>query len=606
MDIPKARTLSSRSSSGDEFPIGAEMGVSIAREDGAPAASRSTWKGMSEYLPMSPIVMSLAAVLLVLIVPPILFLVNISVHETQPNGAIGAFTLRFYSQLVGERSFLPSLGNTLIYAIGSTSIALVVGSVQALIVERTNTPGRRFAFLAAIISLGVPNVLYVVAWLLLLGRSGPLNDLLTALTGATQPINVYSMWGMVLIEGFGFAPLTFLLMSSVMRSADASFEEASMMSGANALVTFWRVTLKMAFPALCALSLLIFIRAFESFEVPALVGLAGNINVLTTTIYQSSHTTGTPQYGESGAYSICLVLIVAILIAWQNRLSRHAHRFQSITGKGFRPRVLNLGQWRYVTSGLLIVLFLMVTVVPVAMLIFASLQPFYEGVTIDAFQRFTLNNYEILLEPGSFRDAILNTLILGASTATLVVPFTALCAWLVVRRARGAAILDLLATIPLVFPAIILSVAFLDVFVNMSIPLYGTITSVVIASSMRYLPYGMRYAFAGALQVHPDLEEAASASGATKAQLFGRILVPLIATALISSWLLVFLLSVQAVSLPLLLVGPDSQVMAVTLFDLWQNGQVTELASMGVLWIVLMTLVSTVFYQLTKNRQLAV
>ena len=254
---------------------------------------------------------------------------------------------------------------------------------------------------------------------------------------------------------------------------------------------------------------------------------------------------------------------------------------------------------------MLLVLFLVVTIIPVAMLVFASFQPFYEGVTIDSFQRFTLENYDLLLGPGSFRDAILNTLALGSSTASLVVPFTALCAWLVVRRAKGAAVLDLLSTVPLVFPAIILSVAFLDVFVNMPIPIYGTITSVVIASSMRYLPYGMRYAFAGTLQIHPDLEEAATISGATKSQIFRRVLVPLIATTLISAWLLIFLLSVQAVSLPLMLVGPDSQVMAVTLFDLWQNGQVTELASMGVLWIVLMTIVSTSFYLLTRNRQLS-
>jgi iron(III) transport system permease protein len=175
-----------------------------------------------------------------------------------------------------------------------------------------------------------------------------------------------------------------------------------------------------------------------------------------------------------------------------------------------------------------------------------------------------------------------------------------------VRRAPGASMLDQLATVPLVFPAIILSVAFLDVFVNMKIPLYGTLISIIIASSVRYMPYGMRYAFAGAMQIHPDLEEAATISGAAKAMLFVRIILPLLATALISSWLLIFLLAVQAVSLPLMLTGPGSEVMAVTLFDLWQNGQVTELASMGVLWIALMTVVSTIFHLLTKRHQMAV
>jgi len=210
----------------------------------------------------------------------------------------------------------------------------------------------------------------------------------------------------------------------------------------------------------------------------------------------------------------------------------------------------------------------------------------------------------VLLGPGSFRDSITNTLILGAATATIVVPFTALCAWLVVRRVPGAALLDHLATLPLVFPALILSVAFLDVFVNMPLPLYGTLISVIIASSVRYMPFGMRYAYTGALQIHPDLESAAMISGAPLGSLFRRIVLPLLAASLVSAWLVVFLLSVQVVALPLLLVGPGSEVMAVTLFELWQNGQVTELASMGVVWIALMTVVSTIFYMLTRHRQI--
>jgi iron(III) transport system permease protein len=532
--------------------------------------------------------------------------VNASFHETLPDGSPGAFTLRFYQQLVAGKLFIPSLVNTILYACGSALIAIVIGTIQALIVERTNAPGRKLAFLAAIISLGVPHILYTVAWLLILGRSGPVNDLLAAIFQRPQMLDVYSLWGMMLIEGIGFVPLTFLLMSAVLRSTDASFEEAAMMSGASPLGAFMRISLRMALPALAGLTLLIFVKAFESFEVPALVGLAGNVSVITTMIYQSSRQAGAANYGEAGAYSVCLVIILLGLMFWQNQLSKNAKRYQTITGKGFRPRVIDLGPWRYPASAILILLFLCVTIVPVLMLAFTSFQPFYGGVSLEAFSRLSLENYEALLKPGSFRDSILNTLTLGTMTATLVVPFTALCAWLVVRRAHGAWLLDQIASVPLVFPAIILSVAFLDVFVNMSLPLYGTLLSVILASSVRYLPYGMRYAFAGTMQIHSDLEEAATISGASKARIFIRILLPLLAATLVSSWLMIFLLSVQAVSLPLLLVGPGSEVMAVTLFELWQNGQVTELAAMGVLWILLMTCVSISFHMLTRRHQLTV
>lgn len=569
------------------------MNMPMAADDaaGASASPRA----------VSPLLGALIAILLALIAPPVVFLVDVSLHETAANGGLGAFTTRYYRQIFSERHFLASLWNTLLYATGSAVIGIGIGTAQALIVERTNAPGRRFAFYGAIMSLGVPHILYVVAWLLLLGRSGPINDLLAMLPFGAA-LDVYSLWGMVLIEGVGFAPLTFLLMSAVLSATDPSFEESALMSGAGPLRAFTRVTLRMGFPAFCALLLLVLVKAFESFEVPALVGLAGNIDVLTTAIWQSAHATGAPNYGEAGAYSVCLVIVVMALLAPQSRLSRDAHRYQSVTGKGFRPRVVDLGRWRLPAAGLLFALFLLVTVIPVAMLVFASLQPFYEGVTRDSFSRLSLENYELLAGPGSFRDSIANTLILGVATATFVVPFTALCAWLVARRARGAWILDQLATAPLVFPALILSVAFLDVFVNSPLPLYGTLLSIVIASSVRFLPYGMRYAFAGVLQIHPDLEDAASLSGARRGQLFTRVMMPLLSASLIGSWLLVFLLSTQTVSLPLMLSGPGAEVMAVTLFDLWQNGQVTELAAMGVVWIALMTLVSIAFHALAKRR----
>src|SRR6266568_1707101 len=557
-------------------------------------------------LRLSPLVAVLAAILLVLILPPTLYLVVTSFFSTKPDGSFDQFTLRFYQQLFSSPYFAASLGNTVVYAFGSALVAIVLGVVQALIVERTNTPGRQYVFLGAVVSLGIPHVLYTEAWLLLLGRTGPVNTLIATVFGGDGPaLNVYSMWGMILVEGIGFAPLTFLLMSAVLRSTDASFEEAALMAGAGPLKTFRAITLRLGLPGVLALMLLIGIRAFESFEVPALVGLAGNVTVLTTNIYQSSKNIGAVNFGESGAYAVCLLLIVMLLLLWHNRLSHHAHQFQTITGKGYRPRMIDLGRWRYVAAALLLVIFVLVIVLPVGILVFTSLLPFYEGVTAESFGRLTLDNYALILGPGSFRDAIVNTLVLGAATSTAVVPFTALCAWLAVRRHPGAWLLDQIAMAPLVFPAIVMSVAFLHVFVNLPLPLYGTLLSVIIASAVRYLPYGMRYAYAGVLQIHTDLEDAATTSGAGRAFTFVRIVLPLIGAALVSCWLFIFLLTVQSVALPLLLVGPGTELIAVTLFDLWQNGQITELAAMGVLWLAFMLVVSACFHFTTRRYQLA-
>jgi len=572
------------------------------------AAGAPAHEGRTRFK-LSPLVALLAAILLILILPPTVFLVDTSLHITRPDGSLGPFTLQYYQQLFTSPYFAASLWSTVVYASGSAVVAITLGVMQALIVERTNAPGGGYAFLAAILSLGIPHVLYVVAWLLLLGRAGPVNELIALARGAGgagPALDVYSMWGMILIEGVGFAPLTFLLMSAVLRSTDAAFEEAAMMSGAGPLRTFGAITLRLGLPGILALLLLVVIRAFESFEVPALVGLAGNVSVLTTNIYQSAKSSSAPSYGQSAAYSVCLLLIVVLLLVWHHRLSRHARRFQTITGKGYRPRIIDLGRGRFAAAALLLVTFVLVTALPVAMLVFTSLQPFYEGLTPESFGRLTLDNYATILAPGSFRDSIANTLLLGTATATAVVPFTALCAWLAVRRRPGAWLLDQIATAPLIFPATVMSVAFLQVFVNLPIPLYGTLASVIIASTARYLPYGMRYAYAGVLQIHEDLEDAAKTSGAGAGRIFLRVVLPLIAAALASCWLFVFLLAVQSVALPLMLVGPGTEIVAVTLFDLWQNGQVTELAAMGILWVALMLVVSAGFHFTARRYQLGV
>jgi iron(III) transport system permease protein len=555
----------------------------------------------------SPAVAALAAILLLLIVPPTIFLVRTSIHETNPDGSFGALTLEYFAELFRNPRLVSNLWNNVVYALGAAAVAIAIGTTLAWIVERTNTPMRSWVFLLSIISLGIPSVLYTVSFLLILGKAGPVNDLLRLAFGSDGPlVNVYTLWGMIAVEGIDFAPLAFLLLSSVFRSNDASFEEASLMSGAGLWQTFKNITFRLALPGILALLMLVLIRAFESFEIPALVGRPGRVYVLTTDIYDSIHTQVPPNYGEAGAFSIVLMIIVIGMLMAYNRISRHAERFQTITGKGFRPRVMDLGKWRFATAAALVVLFLILIGLPIAIVLYASFLPYYDGVRLAAFSQFTLDNYRQVWGSASFTESIGNTVILGVVTASIVGPFTALCAWLAVRRVKGGALLDQLATLPLVFPAIVMGVAFLHLFLHLPFPFYGTLASVILASSVRFLPYGMRYSYAGVLQIHKELEEASAMSGARQPTTFVRVVLPLVAPAIVTCWLFVFLVSVKAVAMAILLVGPGSEVVAVTLFDLWDNGQVTELSAMGVSWAALMTAVSVAFYMIARRYGLQV
>lgn len=555
---------------------------------------------------ISPIVVVLASILLVLIMPAVIFLFQSSLHETQFDGSFGAFTFQYYVDLITNDQFLNNLTNATIYAVGSAAVAISIGVLLAWIVERTNTPGGGWVLIISIISLGIPSVLYTISFLMLLGKVGPVNEILMWITGAEDPLlDVYSLWGMIIIEGIEFAPLSYLLLSSVFRSNDASFEEASMMSGAGILQTFRNITFRLAQPAILALLILIFIRAFESFETPALVGLPGNVSVITTDIYESIDEVPA-NYGQAGAFSVVLLFIVGGLLIWYNRLSRNAEKYQTITGKGFRPRVMDLGKWRWLTGAVLALLFMIIIGFPIGIVLWVSLVPYYDGVSLEALKLFTFDNYKTVFNSRSFHDSIGNTVIMGAAAASIVAPFTALCAWLTVRRYKGAWILDQLATSPLIFPAIVMGVAFLQVFLNMPFGLYGTLLSIILASMVRYLPYGMRYSYAGILQIHTELEEASSMSGARQTTTFLRIVMPLVAPAMVTCWLFVFLVSVKAVSIPILLAGPKSQVVAITLFDMWENGITNELAAMGATWTGFMTIISLIFYMLAKRYGLSV
>ena len=556
---------------------------------------------MVAAITFSPLVLALIAILALLILPPVIYLLRSSLQQTNFDGSLGAFTLLYYRDLLQTDRLLPVIATSAAYAGGSALVALLLGGIQAWIVERTDTPLRALVMIVSILSLGIPSVLYTISFLLLLGKTGPLNQVLMWATGAeTPPFNVYSLGGMILIQGIEYTPLCFLLLSSVLRSSDAAFEEASLISGAGIAQTFRRITLRLAIPGIAALLILVFIRAFEAFETPALVGLPGRVHVMTNDIYQTMLDIP-PNYGEASAFSVIMLVLMIFLLRLYGNFSRHAEKYQTIGGKGFRPRIIGIGPWRWLAAAILVLLFLVLIFFPIAITLWVALVPYYDGVNAAAVARFSFANFRTVLFETSFASAFSNTFILGIATASLVAAFTTVSAWLAVRRRPGAWLLDQLASAPLVFPAIVLAVAYLQFVLNVPLALYGTLLSIILASMVQFMPFGMRYSYAGVLQIHRELEEASAVSGARMASTFFRIVVPLAAPALVTCWLFIFLMVSKAVSIPLLLAGPNSQVVAVTMFDMWQNGVAPELAALGIMWTLIMTGVSTAFFMFARR-----
>ena len=537
-----------------------------------------------------------------LVLPPLYSVIQTSLFTTKLTGEIDQFTLRYYQDLFRELQVLGPFLNTFYFSIGSALLATLLGGSIAWIVVRTDSPLRGLGYFTAFASFGTPFILYTIGWLLLLGKAGPVNYWLKFLLDQTGPVvNVYSMFGMILIESLLWSPFVFLMLAAAFRSMDPSLEEASAACGARVWQTMRRISLRLMLPAFFSVMLLIFIRSFESFEIPALVGLPGDIRVLTTSIYLDAQKLP-PRYGSAGAFSVLLMVVVAATLYFYFRLTREGDRYQTVTGKGYRPTLINLGCWRYLAGAGLVVYSIVLLVLPFLIILWASLLPYYMQPSLEGLTKLTLKNYATALHFHKITDAIKNSVLLGLGSASFVMVLTLLASWLLVRtRIRGRWLLDLMTTLPLLFPGIVMGLAILRFYLFVPIPVYGTLWILLIAFVTRYIPYGIRYTHSGLLQLHKELEEASYVSGASWFSSMRRIILPLMTPSFLGGWIFIFLLSAKELSMSVLLVSPQTPVVSVAIFELWENAQVGELAAFGVIWTTILVAVAILYYAFARR-----
>jgi iron(III) transport system permease protein len=543
------------------------------------------------------LVITLIVALLVL--PPIWTLFDASIS---PEGNTSGFTLSNFSALLNSKGLTEASLNSLIFSFSSMVLSLALGGSVAWLVERTDVPFKNLAWLTTIVSLGTPFILYVAAWVFLLGRAGPVNDIYRLISGDTAALlSIHTMYGMILVEGLLWSPLAFLLLSSTFRAANAEMEEAARMSGASISEAIRLISLKLARPAVLALALFIFILNLEAFEVPALVGMPGGINILTTEIYRSVKEVP-PRMGYASAFSVVMLVLVSILLYFYGRISKQADRYASITGKGYRPRPLRLGKARWWCALIIVLNFTLVLLLPLVAMIWIASMKFLQPIRLSAFKSFTADNFASVFSSPFYAGLVFNTLLVAAVSATLTMVLTLIAGWLAARRKKYGRVVDQLIVIPLIFPGIVLGVAMLELALGAPFKVYGTLWLIGLAFVIHYSPFGMRYTYAGVLQIHAELEHAAAVSGANTFEILYRIVTPLLLPALASGWLFIFLLASKEMSMPLLLAGPKSQTISVAMFDLWGNGQLGEVAALGLLWAALMTLFGVAFYVVMRRQ----
>ncbi|MBQ0964945.1 MULTISPECIES: ABC transporter permease [Streptomyces] len=538
-----------------------------------------------------------AAVLVVgyLAVVPLGYLVHDTFLDADGTGvSLDAFA-RAYG---GNSQSGDMLLNSLWFALGSAALALVLGSTLAYIQVRTDTPFKSLFFAASLVPLIVPGILYSTSWIFLGDpESGLLNGLLFEPLTGTDPVNIYSVWGMIWVQGLHLSPVAFLLMVAAFRAMDPSLEESAAMSGASRLTVLRRITVPLVRPALISAALLMFVQSLESFEVPALLGLQNGIYVFTSRIYFVLRSYPT-DYGAAGAYAIGLLVIAAAGVLLSSWLQRSSRNFQTVTGKAFRPRPVELGRARPFVGVAVVLYFLVTVVLPVAVLVYASLLPYYAAPSAETLSSLTFDNYRQVFDMPLAFTALKNSLILGLGAATVVMLLTTVVSWVVLRtKARGRRFLDLLAFTPIVIPGLVLGLALAFVYLRMPLPVYGTLLILLVSYCTRYLPYGMRYSSAAMAQMAPELEESAAVSGASWFQTFRRVLLPLMSSGILAGWVYILVVSFRELSSTILLYSPGKEVLSVLIWEQFENGQFTTLAALGVCMVLLLVVLVALAYR---------
>jgi iron(III) transport system permease protein len=519
-------------------------------------------------------------------------------HDTF-TGASGPSFAAFQRAYAPEQQAGSMLANSLIFAIGSAALALVLGTTLAYIQVRTDTPFKGLFFAASLVPLVVPAILYSASWIFLGDPSiGLFNTLLFQPLTGHSPVNVFSIWGMVWVQGLHLAPVAFLLMVAAFRAMDPSLEESASMSGAGRATILRRITVPLLRPAIISSVLLMLVQSLESFEVPGLLGLQNGIYVFTSRIYFVLRQYPT-DYGAAGAYAITLLAIAIAGVVLGARLSRNAKGYQTITGKAFRPRPIELGRARpWVGLGVLLY-FAITVIIPVAVLIYASLLKFYSAPSLKTIKSMTLQNYSDVFHMPLALTALKNSLILGVGAAVIVMALTSVVAWVVVRtKAPGRRVLDTLAFLPLVVPGLVLGLALSFVYLRVNLPIYGTLLILLISYTTRYLPYGMRYSSAAMAQMSAELEESALVSGASWFQTFRRILLPLASSGILAGFIYILVVSFRELSSTILLYSPGKEVLSVLLWEQFENGQLTTLAALGVCMVLILVVLVLIAYRL--------
>ncbi|MCC7271760.1 MAG: iron ABC transporter permease [Alphaproteobacteria bacterium] len=561
---------------------------------GSIAWERSSWAMRLRNLdPTILLWLLLIAVLLFLVINPLLRLVLTSFAEKDT----GLFTLANYAAAYGRPRYVEALWNSLVLGTAVSALCLVLAVPIAWGVSRTDMPAKGLVRLLVLGTFITPPYLGAIGWILLAGpNAGWINRIWRGLTGAEEPLfDIYSFPGLTFIIAIYSFPYLFIFVTAALDVVSSEMEDAAAILGAGKWRTTVRITLPLVLPAILGGVIVTFLEAIALFGSPALIAIPARFNVVTTQLWQFfSH----PARVEvAAAFAMPLLLVTVALFRLQQRIIAR-RGFVALTGKGGERRPIALGPWRWAMLGYALLVLSLAVVLPYLILGQAAFAKAWgRGFSLD---NLTLDNFHFLLfQHATAQQSVVNSFLYAAATACIALGLALAIAYIVQRRlVPFGGVLSFLCMAPFVIPGIVLAIGFYAAYAPPPLSLYGTAWILILAFTTRFLPIAFANASAAMRSINPEMEDAVRILGGGRLLAIRRVIVPLLKTGLVGTWLLVFIPATRELSAAIFLYGPDTRTMAVMLFDLSEEGNFERLAALGWLLLAATIVIVAVGYRL--------
>lgn len=536
---------------------------------------------------------AMIAILVFLVASPLVRLVISSFQE----GETGRLTLANYRLAYGSLRHLQALANSLELGVGVAILAGLFGVPIAWAVSRSDMPAKGLVRLMVLGAFITPPYLAAIGWILLAGpNAGWLNKVWMAATGADGGlVNIYSMPGLILVVAITSFPYVFVFTNAALDLVSSEMEDAAHILGAGKWRTTFLVTLPLVLPAILGGLIISFLEAIALFGAPALIALPGRFHVVSTQLWQFFEF---PVRVEvAAAYAMPLLLITVGLFWLQSRaLGRKG--YAAVSGKGGERRMMALGPWRWVMFGYACFVCLLAVILPLIVLLQAAFAKAWgRGFSLD---NLTLRNFRYLLfEQTQAQQTIINTFVYSGVTAFAAIALSLAIAYVVSRKlVPWSNVLTFLCMAPFVIPGIVLAIGFYAAYAPPPLALYGTGTILVLAYVTRFLPIAYTSSAAGMRSINPEMEEAVRILGGGRLLAIRKVLAPLLKKNLAGAWILVFIPATRELSSAIFLVGPQTRVISVMLFDLSEEGNFEVLSALGAILLVVTIAIAAIGFRI--------